>query len=121
MRIEMQIRTEAMDRVAEEGVAAHWRYKDQTYGFDLEHQHAAGGRDPLVTLRHLVQVLEHGGEADELVAQAQLEMLLHQASVSTPTGRLARLPPGPIPLDFASAMPTQTTHTSNPVQTNRAP
>ncbi len=75
MRIEMQIRTETMDRVAEEGVAAHWRYKDKSYGFDAEHQQAAGGVDPLVNLRNLVQVLEHGGDAEELVEHAKLEIV----------------------------------------------
>src|SRR4029453_220175 len=84
MRIEMQIRPEAMDRVADEGVAAHWRYKDQTYGFDAEAQAAAGGRDPLVNLRHLVQVLEHGGDAEELVEHATLEMSPDQGFVFPP-------------------------------------
>jgi len=106
MRIEMQIRTEAMDRVAEEGVAAHWRYKDQSYGFDVEHQQAAGGRDPIENLRHLVQVLEHGGDAEELVEHAKLEMFLDQAFVFTPKGRLVSLPTGAMPLDFAYALHT---------------
>ena len=106
MRIEMQIRTEAMDRVAEEGVAAHWRYKDKSYGFDLEHQKAAGGRDPLVNLRHLVQVLEHGGDPEELMEHAKLEMFLDQAFVFTPKGRLVSLPTGAMPLDFAYALHT---------------
>jgi GTP diphosphokinase / guanosine-3',5'-bis(diphosphate) 3'-diphosphatase len=106
MRIEMQIRTEAMDRVAEEGVAAHWRYKDESYGFDIEHQQAAGGRDPLVNLRHLVQVLEHGGDAEELMEHAKLEMFLDQAFVFTPKGRLVSLPTGAMPLDFAYALHT---------------
>ena len=106
MRIEMQIRTEAMDLVAEEGVAAHWRYKDKSYGFDLEHQQAAGGRDPIENLRHLVQVLEHGGDADELVEHAKLEMFLDQAFVFTPKGRLVSLPTGAMPLDFAYALHT---------------
>ena len=106
MRIEMQIRTEAMDLVAEEGVAAHWRYKDKSYGFDLEHQQAAGGRDPIENLRHLVQVLEHGGDAEELVEHAKLEMFLDQAFVFTPKGRLVSLPTGAMPLDFAYALHT---------------
>src|SRR3984957_17817804 len=78
MRIEMQIRTESMDRVAEDGVAAHWRYKDTSYGFDAEAMEAAGGRDPLANLRQLVQVLEHGGDAEDLVEHAKLEMFLDQ-------------------------------------------
>ncbi|WP_372785383.1 bifunctional (p)ppGpp synthetase/guanosine-3',5'-bis(diphosphate) 3'-pyrophosphohydrolase [Phenylobacterium sp.] len=118
MRIEMQIRTEAMDRVAEEGVAAHWRYKDQTYGFDAEHQAAAGGRDPLVNLRHLVQVLEHGGDAEELVEHAKLEMFLDQAFVFTPKGRLVSLPTGAMPLDFAYAVHTDVGDTTIGVKIN---
>jgi guanosine-3',5'-bis(diphosphate) 3'-pyrophosphohydrolase len=106
MRIEMQIRTEAMHRVAEEGVAAHWRYKDKSYGFDEEAQREAGGRDPLVNLRHLVQVLEHGGDVEELVEHAKLEMFLDQVFVFTPKGQLVSLPRGAMPLDFAYAVHT---------------
>lgn len=94
MRIEMQIRTETMDRIAEDGVAAHWRYKDKSYGFDAEAQAAEGGRDPLVNLRHLVQVLEHGGDVEELVEHAKLEMYLDQVFVFTPKGKLVSLPRG---------------------------
>jgi len=118
MRIELQIRTEAMDRVAEEGVAAHWRYKDQSYGFDQEHQKAAGGRDPLVNLRHLVQVLEHGGDAEELVEHAKLEMFLDQVFVFTPKGQLVSLPRGAMPLDFAYAVHTNIGDTTIGVKIN---
>jgi GTP pyrophosphokinase/guanosine-3',5'-bis(diphosphate) 3'-pyrophosphohydrolase len=106
MRIEMQIRTEGMDLVAEEGVAAHWRYKDKSYGFDPEAAEAAGGRDPLVNLRQLVQVLESGGDSDELIEHAKLEMFLDQVFVFTPKGRLVSLPKGALPLDFAYALHT---------------
>ncbi|MEO8113509.1 MAG: RelA/SpoT AH/RIS domain-containing protein, partial [Phenylobacterium sp.] len=106
MRIEMQIRTESMDLVAEEGVAAHWRYKNKSYGFDPQAQAEAGGRDPLVNLRHLVQVLEHGGDAEELVEHAKLEMYLDTVFVFTPKGRLISLPRGAMPLDFAYGLHT---------------
>jgi len=105
MRIEMQIRTEDMDRIAEDGLAAHWRYKDSSYGFDAEAA-AAGGRDPLLNLRHLVQLMEHGGDVDELVEHAKLEMFLDQVFVFTPKGELTTLPRGAMPLDFAYALHT---------------
>ena len=118
LRIEMQIRTEDMDRVAEDGVAAHWRYKDTSYGFDADHQAAAGGRDPLVNLRHLVQVLEHGGDVDELVEHAKLEMYLDQVFVFTPKGKLVSLPSGAMPLDFAYAVHTDVGDTCIGVKIN---
>jgi GTP pyrophosphokinase/guanosine-3',5'-bis(diphosphate) 3'-pyrophosphohydrolase len=106
MRIEMQIRTDSMDRIAEEGIAAHWRYKDTSYGFDAEAAQEQGGRDPLINLRHLVQVLEHGGDAEDLVEHAKLEMFLDQVFVFTPKGKLISLPRGAMPLDFAYAVHT---------------
>jgi GTP pyrophosphokinase/guanosine-3',5'-bis(diphosphate) 3'-pyrophosphohydrolase len=104
MRIEMQIRTEAMDRVAEEGVAAHWRYKNETYAFDPEAAAAAGGADPLAELRQFVQVLDQGGDAEDLLEHAKLEMFLDQVFVFTPKGKLISLPSGAMPLDFAYAV-----------------
>jgi GTP diphosphokinase / guanosine-3',5'-bis(diphosphate) 3'-diphosphatase len=107
LRIEMQIRTEAMDRVAEEGVAAHWRYKNQSYGFDREAMEEGGGRDPLLTLRHLVQVIEHGEGGEDWVEHAKLEMYLDQVFVFTPKGSLITLPRGAMALDFAYAVHTE--------------
>ncbi len=118
MRIEMQIRTDAMDRVAEEGVAAHWRYKNDSYGFDPEAAEAAGGRDPLANLRQLVQVLEHGGDAEELMEHAKLEMFLDQVFVFTPKGKLISLPRGAMPLDFAYSVHTDVGDTCVGVKVN---
>lgn len=107
LRIEMQIRTEAMDRVAEDGVAAHWAYKNKSYGFDKEAMEADGGRDPLQNLRHLVQVIEHGEGGEDWVEHAKLEMYLDQVFVFTPKGSLITLPRGGMPLDFAYAVHTE--------------
>ncbi len=106
MRIEMQIRTEVMDRVAEDGVAAHWQYKNHSYGLDREAMEAAGGRDPLANLRELLQVLEHGGDSEDLVEHAKLELFLDQVFVFTPKGKLISLPRGAMPLDFAYGVHT---------------
>ena len=107
LRIEMQIRTEAMDRVAEDGVAAHWAYKNKSYGFDQEAMERDGGRDPLQNLRHLVQVIEHGEGGEDWVEHAKLEMYLDQVFVFTPKGALITLPRGGMALDFAYAVHTE--------------
>ncbi|WP_292070574.1 RelA/SpoT family protein [Brevundimonas sp. UBA7534] len=118
LRIEMQIRTEDMDRVAEDGVAAHWRYKNQSYGFDHEAMERGGGRDPLQNLRHLVQVIEHGEGGEDWVEHAKLEMYLDQVFVFTPKGRLVTLPRGGMPLDFAYAVHTEVGDTAVGVKIN---
>ena len=118
VRIELQIRTEAMDRVAEQGVAAHWRYKDKSYGFDADAAEADGGRDPLRNLSNLVQVLGHGGDPEEFVEHAKLEMFLDQTFVFTPKGRLISLPKGAMPLDFAYAVHTDVGDTTVGVKIN---
>jgi GTP pyrophosphokinase/guanosine-3',5'-bis(diphosphate) 3'-pyrophosphohydrolase len=119
MRIEMQIRTDSMDRVNEEGVAAHWRYKGKTYGFDAAAAGAEGGRDPLINLRQLAQMLElGGGDTEELVEHAKLEMFLDQVFVFTPKGQLISLPRGAMPLDFAYAVHTSVGDTTVGVKIN---
>jgi GTP pyrophosphokinase/guanosine-3',5'-bis(diphosphate) 3'-pyrophosphohydrolase len=118
LRIEMQIRTEAMDRVAEDGVAAHWAYKNKSYGFDREAMEADGGRDPLQNLRHLVQVIEHGEGGEDWVEHAKLEMYLDQVFVFTPQGALITLPRGGMPLDFAYAVHTEVGDTAVGVKIN---
>ena len=118
VRIELQIRTDHMDRVAEEGVAAHWRYKDKSYGFDAAAAQADGGRDALNNIRQLAQVMGHGGEPDELVEHAKMEMFLDQTFVFTPKGKLISLPKGAMPLDFAYAVHSDVGDTTVGVKIN---
>ncbi|MFT4077155.1 MAG: bifunctional (p)ppGpp synthetase/guanosine-3',5'-bis(diphosphate) 3'-pyrophosphohydrolase [Asticcacaulis sp.] len=111
-RIELQIRTEEMDRVAEEGVAAHWGYKNQAYGFDEEAATRDGGRNPMNSLRNIVNIVENGGDSEDWVEHAKMEMFLDQVFVFSPKGRLISLPRGAMPLDFAFAVHTQVGETA---------
>ncbi len=111
-RIELQIRTEEMDRIAEEGVAAHWGYKNQAYGFDEEAATRDGGRNPMNSLRNIVNIVESGGDSEDWVEHAKMEMYLDQVFVFSPKGRLISLPRGAMPLDFAFAVHTQVGETA---------
>jgi len=105
-RIELQIRTERMEDVAERGVAAHWTYKDESYAYDPEKAKDSGG-DPLQHIRPLVEMMEHGGDADEFLEHAKLEMFSDQVFTFTPKGDLIALPRGATPIDFAYAVHTK--------------
>ena len=103
--VELQIRTEEMDDTAERGVAAHWSYKNSSYGFDVESSKAAG-LDPEANLRAFGDLLSHGGDANEFLEHAKMEMYRTHVFSFTPRGRLVLLPAGSMPLDFAYAVHT---------------
>jgi len=111
LRVELQIRTEDMERIAEDGVAAHWRYKSGSYAYDPKSAEAAGG-DPMERLRPLMEILNHGGDPDEFLEHAKLEMFANEVYAFTPKGDLIALPGGATPLDFAFAVHTELGHTA---------
>ena len=91
-RIEVQIRTRDMHRVAEYGVAAHWRYKragDRTDGRRY------------LWMRRILDILEQAHGAEEFLENTKLEMFEDQVFCFTPAGELVTLPRGATPVDFA--------------------
>ncbi|MBN8649756.1 MAG: bifunctional (p)ppGpp synthetase/guanosine-3',5'-bis(diphosphate) 3'-pyrophosphohydrolase [Caulobacterales bacterium] len=104
MRVEIQIRTHEMDRVAEYGVAAHWKYKNHSYGYYPE---SGISTDPMAALRGIFSILEDGGDAEDFFENAKLEMFQDQVFVFTPKGDLHALPRGATSLDFAYAVHTK--------------
>jgi len=101
--VEIQIRTWNMHRIAEMGIAAHWRYKE---GFSDKDKNEVDSQ-----LSWVRQLLEQYSESEKLDAQDFLESLkinLYQDEVFvfTPRGDVIRLPVGATPVDFAFAVHT---------------
>src|SRR5437899_6421298 len=94
-RIEVQIRTREMHEVAELGVAAHWRFKQDAPRLD--------GRQ-YRWLRELLDILEHAAGPEEFLEHTKLEMFQDQVFCFTPKGDLIALPRGATPVDFAYAV-----------------
>src|SRR5580658_4647790 len=99
-RVEIQIRTQEMHDIAERGVAAHWRYR--------EHVPDAGKEDSVAYgwLRDMVDLLERGDSAEEVLEHSRLAMYQDQVFCFTPKGSLISLPRGATPIDFAYAVHT---------------
>lgn len=103
-RVELQIRTKAMDEVAEYGVAAHTIYKDRGSG---ENQHAISAEtNAYAWLRQTIESLAEGDNPEEFLEHTKLELFLDQVFCFTPKGRLIALPRGATPIDFAYAVHT---------------
>lgn len=100
-RIEIQIRTPEMHRVAEEGIAAHWRYKEGGGGapaFDLQ------------WVKELVETQQYLKNPDEFIQSVKGELYPEEVFVFTPKGDLVRLPHRSTPVDFAYAVHTDVGH-----------
>jgi RelA/SpoT family (p)ppGpp synthetase len=98
--IEVQIRTEEMDKVAESGVAAHWVYKSSDHNLDQMH---AGARE---WLRELLEMQKHAGNSLEFLENVKLDLFPDAIYVFTPSGEIMKLPHGATVVDFAYAVHT---------------
>ncbi|CAN7231392.1 MULTISPECIES: RelA/SpoT family protein [unclassified Devosia] len=102
-RVELQIRTEEMDRIAEFGIAAHALYKDGSSANlgRIENESQAYG-----SLRQSISHLTSGISAEDFLEYTKLELFQDQVFCFTPRGRLIALPRGATPIDFAYALHT---------------
>ncbi|MCL4215573.1 MAG: bifunctional (p)ppGpp synthetase/guanosine-3',5'-bis(diphosphate) 3'-pyrophosphohydrolase [Candidatus Hydrogenedentes bacterium] len=91
--LEVQIRTEEMDRTAREGIAAHWRYKEGKSDRKLDTQ--------LNWLRQMYEWLQDDHSPDELLDNVRRDVTVSDIYVFTPKGEVKELPKGATPLDFA--------------------
>ncbi len=100
-RMEIQIRTEEMHKVAEFGVAAHWRYKEGEEDADQRAQRAFNW------LRHIVELQRDVKDPAEFVNGVKGELFPEEVFVFTPKGDVIELPRGSTPVDFAYAIHTE--------------
>ncbi len=96
--LEVQIRTEDMNRVAESGIAAHWQYKDGEI---------PGGAPQARTREWLTNLLEMPtGDSEEFLESVKVDLFPDKVYVFTPNGDIKRLPRGATAVDFAYSVHT---------------
>jgi len=100
---EVQIRTHEMHRIAEEGIAAHWRYKEQGKLTDRE---VAG----VQWLRQVLEWQKEVRDSKEFLRYVKIDLYNAEVYVFTPKGRVISLPRGATPIDFAYAIHTEVGH-----------
>jgi guanosine-3',5'-bis(diphosphate) 3'-pyrophosphohydrolase len=102
-RVELQVRTRAMEDVAEYGIAAHALYKDNE-GSPTEMLSRDSGA--YAWLRRTIELLAEGSNPEEFLEHTKLELFHDQVFCFTPKGRLIALPRKATPIDFAYAVHT---------------
>jgi len=110
--IEIQIRTEDMEQMGNNGIAAHWLYKSDD---KPSHSHARARK----WVQDLLEMQQSAGNSLEFIENFKTELFPHEIFVFTPKGRILELPVGATPVDFAYAVHTGIGHTCVASRINR--
>jgi GTP pyrophosphokinase len=103
MPFEVQIRAEEMHRVAEEGIAAHWKYKEGRLGDSRDEQY-------FQWLRQLLEWQQEVRDPQEFMQNLRIELYPEEVYIFTPKGEVKSLPRGATPVDFAYFVHTDVGH-----------
>ncbi len=103
MPFEVQIRTEEMHHIAEEGIASHWKYKEGRVGAERDEQY-------FQWLRQLVEWQQEVRDPQEFMQNLRIELYPEEVYIFTPKGEVKSLPRGATPVDFAYFIHTDVGH-----------
>jgi GTP pyrophosphokinase len=103
MPFEVQIRTEEAHRIAEEGIAAHWKYKEGRVGAARDEQY-------FQWLRQLLEYQQDVRDPREFMQNLRIELYPDEVYIFTPKGEVKSLPRGSTPVDFAYVVHTDVGH-----------
>ncbi|HCM62246.1 MAG TPA: guanosine-3',5'-bis(diphosphate) 3'-diphosphatase [Morganella sp. (in: Bacteria)] len=113
--VEVQIRTEDMDQMAEMGVAAHWAYKAQGEAGTTAQVRAHRW------MQSLIELQQSTGNTFEFIESVKSDLFPDEIYVFTPEGRIVELPTGSTPVDFAYAVHTDIGHSCVGARVDRQP
>ncbi len=111
--IELQIRTEDMDTLANQGIAAHWLYKAKQTD-----EHSAYTR-VRQWLKKLMEMQISAGDSIEFIENVKIDLFPDEVYVFAPDGKIMELPSGATPIDFAYAVHTDIGNTCVAAKVNR--
>jgi len=101
---EVQIRSAEMHRIAEEGIAAHWKYKDGKLVADSKED------ERVSWLRHLVEWQQEMKDPDDFMSTLKVDLYPEEVYTFTPKGKVITLPRDATPVDFAYSIHTEVGH-----------
>ncbi|HET8638355.1 MAG TPA: bifunctional (p)ppGpp synthetase/guanosine-3',5'-bis(diphosphate) 3'-pyrophosphohydrolase, partial [Acidobacteriaceae bacterium] len=104
-QFEVQIRTEEMHRIAEEGIAAHWKYKDPGSPISPRDEQR------LAWIRQLVEWQREMTDPNEFLSTLKIDLYPEEVYTFTPKGKVVVLPKDATPLDFAYSIHTEVGNT----------
>ena len=107
---EIQIRTDEMHRIAEEGIAAHWKYKEGRRGVQDDQR--------VAWLRQLVEWQQEMRDPGEFMSTLKVDLYPEEVYCFTPKGRVIILPSGSSPIDFAYAVHSEVGNTCTGAKIN---